>query len=381
MIGAYNYVLFSGHVKFIRRNWEAYLEGMRFLYRLIDPDTDLLKVPGGEAADWGQPGGKGFHTSAQALFYHTLVTGTKLADWLSDIIDTADHANEWQRTAGKVRAAMNQRHWDWVAGAFRNNLHPFPGAQVHPQDGNSLAVLFGLVDASLGRAQDISTTLTRNWTPIGPACPELPGEVSTFASSFEVQAHLVAGRARRALHLARASWGWYLGHENGTRSTAVEGYLVNGTFGYRWDQGYEGDASYTSHAHGWATGPVVALTERVLGLAVVGLAGAQWRLEPQFADLTSCRGGFATPLGRFSAHWELRGDGRGYTVVHDTPRRTAGRLLLPAGSAGAQVRVRVDSAEFVPLDVVEGSGNRKLIALPGRGGKHRIEVTWDSSEA
>ena len=378
MIGAYNYVLFSGDVKFIRQNWETYLEGMRFLYRLIDEDTDLLKVPGGEAADWGQPDGKGFHTSAQVLFYQTLVTGAKLAGWFSDASETADHVTTWLRTADKIKEATNERHWDWLAGAFRNNLHPFPGAHMHPQDGNSLAVLFGLVEASSGRAQDISTTLTRNWTPIGPASPELPGEVSTFASSFEVQAHLVAGRARRALSLARASWGWYLEHENGTRSTAIEGYLVNGTFGYRWDQGYHGDPSYTSHAHGWATGPVAALTERVLGLAVAGPAGSEWRLEPQFADLTSCRGGFTTPLGRFSAHWELRGDGQGYAVLYDTPRRTSGRLLLPAGPEVA--RVLVDGAEQTPLDIVKGSGNRELIALPGHGGKHYVEVTWDISE-
>ena len=280
----------------------------------------------------------------------------------------------WLRTAGRLKAATNKRHWDNQAGAFRNNLHPFPGAHIHPQDGNSLAVLFGLVEASSNRTQKISTKLTHNWTPIGPASPELPGEVSTFASSFEIQAHLVAGRARRALALARDSWGWYLGNEKGTRSTAIEGYLVNGTFGYRWDQGYEGDPSYTSHAHGWATGPVAALTERVLGLAVVGPAGSEWRLEPQFAYLKSCRGGFVTRLGRFSAHWELRGDGTGYAVRYDTPKHTSGRLLLPDRTKVRQVFV--DGVQETPLRIVEGSGNRKLISLPGPGGKHQIEVTW-----
>ncbi|RYP80466.1 hypothetical protein DL769_002451 [Monosporascus sp. CRB-8-3] len=190
-------------------NWASYLEGMRYVHKLVDPAADLICVPRNVASDWGQPNVNGFQNSAQAFFFHT----------------------------------------------------------------------------------DISSPLTQNWTPIGATSHELPGEISPSIPSFEIQAHLVAGHARRVLDLIRSSWGWYLDNENGTQNTTIEAYIVSGTFGYRWDYGYNGDFSYTSHTHSWATGPVTALTQHVLGLSIVEPAGSTWRLAPRLRDLTSCEGG------------------------------------------------------------------------------------------
>lgn len=403
MIGTYNYVLHSGDIAFARENWNGYLDGMDYLYNLIHPVTNLIKVPKNAANDWGQPHASHYHTSAQALFFHTLRTGAKLADWIED---PSGRKRAWLMTAAMIQATVNELHWDAEPGVFRNNLPHLPGGKLHPQDGNSLAVLLGVVEPASARAQAISAHLERsNWTPIGAASPELPGgEISSFVSSFEIQAHLAAGQGQRALDLIRNSWGWYLGNENGTQSTAVEGYLRDGSFGYRWDHGYSGVFSYTSHAHGWSTGPVTALTERVLGLAVVGPAGEAWRLAPQFGDLRSCEGGFTTRLGRFSASWTLGeekgGEERGYTLEYDTPNGTTGELLLPiplpppppppkaghrtaaAAAAAARVRVMVDGAEQKPQtlrkDTFEASGDRLLFPLRCSGGKHRIGVTWKS---
>ena len=376
MIGTYNYVLYSGDVAFIRENWKGYVKGMRYLFSLVDRVTNLIKVPDDAANDWGQPNVNGFHTSAQVLFFHTLITGAKLADWIGD---TPDRKATWLKTAKVVKVTMNELHWDRGTGAFWNSLHHFAGtAGIHPQDGNSLAVFLGVVKPSSTRAQAISSYLTRNWTPIGAASPELPGEISPFISSVEIQAHLVAGHPQRALDLIRSSWGWYLNNENGTQSTAIEGYLLNGSFGYRWNYGYDGVFSYTSHAHGWATGPVTALTEYILGLSIVGLAGATWRLAPQFGDLRSCQGGFTTKLGKFSASWTLKGD-QGYTLEYNTPKGTGGDLLLPNGPRGTQVVI--DDEELKSKDIVEASGNRQLFALRSSGGKHRIEVSWTSDDS
>lgn len=130
MIGTYNYVLYSGDVAFIRENWKGYVKGMRYLFSLVDRVTNLIKVPDDAANDWGQPNVNGFHTSAQVLFFHTLITGAKLADWIGD---TPDRKATWLKTAKVVKVTMNELHWDRGTGAFWNNLHHFAGtAGIHP---------------------------------------------------------------------------------------------------------------------------------------------------------------------------------------------------------------------------------------------------------
>lgn len=111
--------------------------------------------------------------------------------------------------------------------AFKDSSHcaaPF----LHPQDGNSLALYYGLA-ASPHRAS-ISTHLTKNWTPIGALCPELPNNICPFIESLEVKGHLAIYETKRALELMRLSWGWYLDNPDGTGSTCVEGYLADGTW-------------------------------------------------------------------------------------------------------------------------------------------------------
>ena len=68
---------------------------------------------------------------------------------------------------------------------------------------------------------------------------------------------------------------------DGTRSTFLEGYLADGTLGYRGAYGYLNDASYVSHAHGWSTGPTSALKGLDTG-APIDVDAA--RIEVQNAD-------------------------------------------------------------------------------------------------
>ncbi|KAF7557605.1 hypothetical protein G7Z17_g548 [Cylindrodendrum hubeiense] len=185
--------------------------------------------------------------------------------------------------------------WDEDFGAFKES----PGdITLYPQDANSMAIAFGVVPANSDLAKRVSDYLESNWTPIGPACPELPKNVSPFVSSIELLGHFQAGRPDRALKLMRDSWGWYLNNPNGTESTVVEGFLVDGSWGYRGDRGYRNDPSYVSHAHGWSSGPTSTLSEYMLGLRVTKPQGQEWRLAPaSFTELSEVQGGFTTSLG------------------------------------------------------------------------------------
>ena len=206
-----------------------------------------------------------------------------------------------------------------------------------------MAVLFGVVNASSSTAASISSRLTDNWSPIGAVAPELPGNISPFISSFEIQAHLTVGETARALDLIRRSWGWYANNRNGTGSTVIEGYRVNGTFGYRSERGYGYDPSYVSHAHGWSSGPTSALTEFVVGLSVTSPAGRTWKLKPHFGDLERAEAGFTTGIGKFQAKWATTANG--YTLGFQTPGATSGSVSLPVPKPDSDVVIKINRGE------------------------------------
>lgn len=300
-------------------------------------------------------------TDSVHSLYHTLNTGAQLAEWVGD---TTGLSSNWTARAKDLAVAVNADCFDDAYGAFKDNA---TATTLHPQDANSMSILFGLVDED--RVQGISQRLTENWTPIGAVAPELPENISPFISSFEIQAHFVAGQPDRALDLIRRSWGWYINNPNGTESTVIEGYLQNATFGYRSSRGYYYDASYISHAHGWSAGPTSALINYVLGLSLTGRAGSTWQLAPQFGDLTSVEGGFTSSLGQFQAAWrrESTKSSSSYELSFKVPTDTQGTVVLPPVN-GKKSKVTLNGKK-----VQWGSDDTKTISIT-KGGSYKITV-------
>jgi hypothetical protein len=366
MIGTHNYMMYKNDTAFLQQNWAKYRRAMDYILVKVGP-SGLLNVTG--TRDWAR-WQTGFNMSeAQMILYHTLNTGAELAVWAAD--DEA-LAADWTSRASALADATLRYCLDTPNQIFKDNA---TSTTLHPQDANSLALMFGLVDPSSSLGQSISRKLTNNWTPIGAETPELPGNISPFVSSFEIRAHLAAGQTSRALDLIRRSWGWYLTHPDGTGSTVVEGYRTDGTWGYRSERGYGDDPSYVSHSHGWSSGPTGALTEGILGLGVTGRLGETWQFAPQFGDLTYARGGFVTRLGRFEGSWAR--DAEGYQASVNTPGGTKGVLVLPALKNGVKPRVVVDGKRVcgkwyrkgVADDVVD------LVSAELGGGNHTITVS------
>lgn len=341
LIGTYNYVLYTGDAAFLARSWPHYVRAVAFICAKVTSAHGLLHVTG--AGDWARQHSAGEISEAQMLLYHVLKTGCALADWAGD--DTG-LAKVWTARAEALQQATITHLYDQDHGAFKDSV---ADASIHPQDGNALALLFGVVATHSAEAQNISARLAARWTSIGAPAPELPGNVSPFISSLEVLAHIAAGRPDRAVDLIRLSWGWYLQNPNGTQSTAIEGYLLDGSFGYRANAGYRGDHSYPSHSHGWSTGPATALTEGVLGLQVTSREGRNWTFAPQMAAagggrLHDVQGGFATGLGPFQARW-WREDAENpgpYQATLRTPVGTTGQLVLPVVQNGTKPTVQID---------------------------------------
>ncbi|KAH8816187.1 Six-hairpin glycosidase-like protein [Xylogone sp. PMI_703] len=363
MIGTYNYVLYTNDTAFLLENWAKYLLAMNYIYGKVTYASGLLNVTG--TRDWARWQQGYNNTEANMILYRTLITGADLATWAGD---TTGLSSTWLTRASNLRKAINEYCWDGHYGSFKDNA---TATTLHPQDANSMAILFDVVD-STQKAQEISTKLLKNWTPIGAVTPELPENISPFISSFEIQAHLTIGQTERALDLIRRSWGWYINHPNGTGSTVIEGYLQNGTFGYRSSRGYDYDASYVSHSHGWSSGPTSALTNYVLGLSVTAPSGSSWKLAPQFGDLSSVEGGFTTGLGKYQAKWQNFGI-LGYTLEFNVPRSTKGQLVLPTLTWGLFPKIQLDGKQV--------NRRRRDVQITGAsvvlevdGGSHSVHV-------
>ncbi|KAI1329413.1 glycoside hydrolase family 78 protein [Xylariaceae sp. FL0255] len=370
MIGLYNYVYYSGDQDFLSTTWMNYTKAMTFALSLVDPDVGLVNITN-YPNDWGRYNTTGYQASASMLLYRTLMTGAEMAGWVGD---TTGLNATWTATAANLSSNVQDKLWDSSVGAFLDNYGSY-NYGLHPQDGNSLAIASGLVDPNSDQAQNISTWLTTNWESIGPNCPELSGQVSPFISSIELQAHLLAGQSQRALDLIRTSWGWYLNNENGTQSTMIEGYVLDGTFGYRYGAGGYPDASYTSHSHGWSTGPVTALSSQILGLSISSIAGQTWSFVPQLGNLTSVQGGFTSSLGLYSASASVDSSGCPLTYGINTPTGTSGTVLLPAGTCTTSITIDGAPPSTGQVSTVCGPGGQQLYSFSIAGGNHSFVVS------
>lgn len=280
LVGAFNYYLYSGDKAWLDKNWAAYKKGVAFTTAKIG-NSGLLSVT--LVTDWGRLNQGGENIEANAILYDVLVSSATLATVEGD----APTAASYQAQAAALKTAANSLLWDAAAGAYRDN----PTSAVYPQDGNALAVWFGLVDTD-AKAQSVAATLHKNWNTYGAHTPEADptrGPISPFPGSMEVAAHFVAEDDQTALDLIRLEWGYMLGAPIGTASTFWEGYLDDGGFGY--------GGSYMSAAHGWSSGPTFAMTQWVLGVAPDSAAGQTYHVIPHVGDLTHAEGSLSMAPG------------------------------------------------------------------------------------
>jgi hypothetical protein len=350
MIGTYNYFLYTNDTDFLNTNWAGYQLAMSYILAKVD-SSGLLNVTG--IRDWGRLNTGGYLTEANIILYNTLITGAKLATWASNSTLSA----QWTTSAATLRTAINENQWSSAAGCFMNNEE---SSTLYPQDANSLSLMYGIPESNstataLSKVHSIEACLEVNWTPIGPVPPELPDNISPFITSFELLGRLAQRDTDTALELLRMTWGWIVNNANSTQSTLLEGYLSDGTFGYRATDGYHNDASYTSHSHGWSSGPTSGLTNFVLGLDVVEPAGQVWSLAPQTGNLTSVEGGFTTGLGAFQALWT--NSSTEFSLNWTTPVGTTGTVTLPLrqtlGTTGGGIVTLIVNGESV--NVTEGA--------------------------
>jgi hypothetical protein len=334
------YELYSGDKSWLDGIWSQYQQGVAWSTARID-SNGLFMVAG--PADWARSGQGQENIAANALMYRVLVTASTLA---AEEGDSALAASYTQKAVA-LRAAINSLLWDPAAGAYKDNQ----SSSLHPQDGNSLAVWFGIPD-SAAKTRSILQVLKHNWTRLGAHTPEWTG-IHPYPGSLEIQARLAAGDDADALQLIRREWGYMLNAPIGTASTFWEGFNDDGSFAYE-----STGPGYTSLAHGWATGPTSALTFYVLGLQPAGLGG-HYELVPHPGGLRFAEGRLRIPQGALTASW-LR-DGRAFEMELVASRGTSGQVGVPVSGPrtpvylnGARVRVGRRAGGYAYLDGLAG---------------------------
>jgi len=322
LVGTASYYTYSADKAWLDSIWGQYKLGIAFITGKID-NTGLLSVTG--TNDWARSDQGGENIEANAILYQALISGATLAIAENDPNDAAN----WSLRAATLKSVANSLLWNPAVGLYRDN----PNSTLYPQDGNSLAVWYGLTN-SAAQNTSISTALATRWNNYGAVTPEKTAAIGTFPGSMEVQAHFVAGDDTAALSLIRREWGYMLASPIGTNSTFWEGYTYNGTFDY--------GGPYMSLAHGWSTGPTSALTFSVLGLMPTSASGG-YGFVPHAGDLTHVEGNITTPQGPVTGSWDYSASASTFTEHLTSPAGSTGEIGIPTYGSG-NVTVTVDNA-------------------------------------
>ena len=322
LLGTSLYYTYSADRAWLDSVWSNYTRGMQFIINKID-GNNLLNVT--QTQDWARAGQGGENIQANALLYAALTGGASLATVKGDNGLAASYASR----AAALKTAANARLWDSGAGMYRDN----PTSTLYPQDGNSLAVWYGLTD-STSKATGVARALTTRWNAFGATTPEWGGGVHPFTGGMEVHAHFTANDDFTALAQIRRTWGYMLDSPVGTKSTFWEGINADGSPAY--------GGPFMSMAHGWSSGPTSALTFDVLGTAPETQVG-QYRFVPHPGDLTSAEGRITLPQGQLNATWSRNPGAGTYTARLTSPGGTTGRIGVPKLS-GTNISVSVSGS-------------------------------------
>ena len=362
--------MYTGNVSY----WTAYFPSLvnvldKYYVAHTNNDTFLIERPDG-AGDFAFLPRTGPVTYYNALYVHAL----KYAARVAQVMGNSDDALRWKSRAAVVGPALIKRNFDNSTGAFFDG-GPCSGSTIcptHAQDGNSLAILAGVVPSGLSAntsvAESILSFMDQSMSrPYGNAFYDnsvLGGDFSNrvyaFISYFEIAARFETSfkSSQGALEELGRLYGWMASHE--PTVTQWEGIGKDGV-------PYEG--GFTSMSHGWSTGVVPLMMNYVLGVTPAAPGFQQWRISPAIdsIELTWARGTVPTPDGGISVWWEKQSTG--FQLVVDTPENTQGSVTVPFAS-GQSSSIVVDGTIIYGTQVAGGS-----VTLSLSGGQHVIIVS------
>jgi hypothetical protein len=332
MYGTYLGYLYSGDKAWLDTVWPKYKTALTYITNKIDTNG-LLNVT--STADWGPRSDQGGENIEANSILYAVLQGTAT---LAQVEGEAATASSVAALATTLKAQVNALLWDSSVGAYKDN----PTSTLHPQDGNSLAVWFGVIDDPT-KAKGLSAVHKQNWNAIGSVTPEW-GEISTFVGSMELMSHFVAGFDTRGLDMIRTTWGYMMSNKNGPQSTFWESVSRDGTFGAN-GNGPAPSASFTSLSHGWSSGPTSALTFFVLGVAPDTVLGQTYHVIPHPGDLTHVEGKLTFAPGKVAqVAYDVGAKCASFSMSVDASSHAGSTGTIAVPTFGANHTVMIDGA-------------------------------------
>ena len=281
------YYLYTGDLAFVRTEWPMISRELGYDQSLVD-SRGLLATDTSNGMDWDYYDGakSGEVTAYNDIYYETLKDASGLADALgmhaqaaifsqkSELASIGDQPVPVRPQGGAVRRFESQAHRDR------------PGRQL---PGRGLRRCSG----GTGREQscELCTRLFRRASlglcPTAPT-PGIELHVSPYVTDQEVQASFAAGDTGPALSILQTTWGHMIAP--GPDFTGADWELV----GAKGDPGF---GSFTSLAHGWASGATADLSAYVLGVQPSSAGYRTWLVQPHPGSLAWVEGDVPTPNG------------------------------------------------------------------------------------
>jgi alpha-L-rhamnosidase len=368
------YFLYTGDLAFMRLEWPMITRELAYNKSMVD-SRGLLATNSSDGLDWDYYDGPkiGEVTAYNDIYYETLVNAATMAGALG----LSRLATTYRQEATTLRSSINRYLFDPSTGLYEvSNLQPSTAAQ----DGNSLAVLFGV--APRGRDRSILTALKKILpsTPYGPLSfstnTGYRAAVSPFITNEEVQALLAAGDTGTALSLMGTLWGYM--DAPGPDYTGADWELVEAN-------GSPGFGGYTSLAHGWASGATADLSASILGVQPSSAGYRTWLVQPHPGSLSWAEGNVPTPQGAMIVRWAQDRSSGQLSLQVSAPASTSGTISVPVPPSGATVTFRATrnvkkgewnrsfkvatGANYLPVTVLGGA--TYYVAVIPRGGSNR----------
>ncbi|KAI0127468.1 Six-hairpin glycosidase-like protein [Xylariales sp. AK1849] len=334
---SWDYVYYSGNLSYLESYYSNLQSVLDNYYPANTANNSLLLRPDGygDYAFLSRPGSAAYYS---ALYVLALNRAADLADLLSQSSDS----DRWRQRALSVSESFANELWDPSVGAFFDRKCNDTGCDAHTQDGNSIAILSGIIDSnSTYAASALSYLSSANTYPYGnsfydaggdslSSCDACSQRVYAFISYFEIAARFETGSVSSALDQIRRMYGWMASQDPGV--TMWEGIGAGGI-------PYEG--ADTSMAHGWSTGIVPLLSNYVLGVKPIKPGFQEWVVRPYVGDLTWARGEVPTPYGGLNVSWEYDEEQGTFQASVEAPNGTVGTVGVPY-DGGQQPEISVD---------------------------------------
>jgi len=317
IIHAYNHYRYFGDTAFVKEHYQELAGCLEWMIERMNNRYLICQYPvfsapvfagSGDVEYSSNPDRLGTKPSLNALFCKSLMCMSQLAEVVGD-----ETGRQWKDLADKVRAAINTELWSEEKAAYLDDFN----TSYIPQDGNALALLFGIADPQ--RAKAVRDTLqAENWTPYGstilsteePLIRNKNRTISPVMCTYEAEARFLQGDPEGALELIHRCWGSML--KKGA-----------GTF---WEFAPNDDTRWPIPAHGWAAGCTYLLSAYVLGIRPATPGYRVIRFAP-YGGFDHFAGVVPTPHGPVAVRCETVDGTRKYTLA--IPSNTELELALP----------------------------------------------------